>query len=39
MTEPKPANVKGADVPIVKLIPLRKRKISPKGYSRMGGNA
>jgi len=38
MTEPKPANVKGADVPIVKLTPLRKRKISPKGYNRLLAN-
>lgn len=38
MAEPQSANVKGMDVPIVKLIPLRKRKISPRNYNRLVAN-
>jgi len=33
-----PANVKGTDVPIVKLTPLRKRTISKKNYNKLLAN-
>jgi len=38
MPKPEPANVKGADVPIVKLTPLRKRTISKKNYNKLMAN-
>jgi len=38
MPKPKPANVQGADVPIVRLTPLRKRKISQKNYTKLLAN-
>lgn len=38
MAELQSANVKGMDVPIVKLTPLRKRKISPRNYNRLLAN-
>lgn len=38
MPIPEPANVKGADVPIVKLTPLRKRTISKKNYAKLLAN-
>ena len=34
----RPANVQGVDVPIVKLLPLRKRQISRKAYSKLMAN-
>ena len=38
MSRPERANVKGADVPIVKLTPLRKRTISKKNYNKLVAN-
>jgi ParB-like chromosome segregation protein Spo0J len=38
MSEPQPANVKGMDVPIVKLTPLRRRKVSQRNYNRLVAN-
>ena len=38
MLTPDPANVKGTDVPIVKLTPLRKRTISRKSYNKLMAN-
>jgi len=38
MPKPEPANVKGMDVPIVKLTPLRKRKVSKKNYGKLLAN-
>jgi len=38
MPQPEPANVKGVDVPIVKLTPLRKRKVSKKNYGKLTSN-
>jgi ParB-like chromosome segregation protein Spo0J len=38
MPEPQAANVKGCDVPIVKLTPLRKRTISKKNYNKLLAN-
>ena len=38
MAEPQSANVKGMDVPIVKLTPLRKRKISQRNYNKLLAN-
>ena len=38
MPRPRSANVKGADVPIVKLTPLRKRTISKKNYNKLLAN-
>mgnify|MGYP006277085199 FL=1 len=38
MSEPKRPNVKGMDVPIVKLTPLRKRNVSKKNYSKLVAN-
>jgi len=38
MNKPEPANVKGADVPIVKLTPLRKRSVSKKNHARLLAN-
>ena len=38
MSDPQPANVKGMDVPIVKLTPLRKRKVSQRNYNRLLAN-
>jgi len=38
MSNPQQANVKGVDVPIVKLVPLRKRKVSSKNYGRLLAN-
>mgnify|MGYP000879471230 CR=1 FL=1 len=38
MSEMQRANVKGMDVPIVKLTPLRKRKISDRSYRRLVAN-
>jgi len=38
MTEPKRANVTGIDVPIVKLTPLRERKVSRKSYNKLLAN-
>lgn len=38
MSKPEPANVKGTDVPIVKLTPLRKRTISKKNYAKLLAN-
>ena len=38
MPQPEPANIKGTDVPIVKLVPLRKRTISKKNYSKLLAN-
>jgi len=38
MSELEPANVKGTDVPIVKLTPLRKRTVSKKNYNRLLAN-
>jgi ParB-like chromosome segregation protein Spo0J len=38
MSRPERANVKGADVPIVKLSPIRKRTISKKNYARLLAN-
>lgn len=35
---PEPANVKGTDIPIVKLIPLRKRTINKKNYAKLLAN-
>lgn len=34
----RPVNVEGADVPIVKLLPLRKRQVSRKAYSKLMAN-
>jgi len=34
MSRPERANVKGVDVPIVKLTPLRKRTVSKKNYAK-----
>ncbi|MBS3821804.1 MAG: ParB-like nuclease domain-containing protein, partial [Phycisphaerae bacterium] len=38
MSEQNPTNVKGIDVPIVKLTPLRKRKVSKKNYNTLMAN-
>lgn len=38
MTQPESARVRGADVPIVKLTPLRKRTISKKNYGKLLAN-
>ena len=38
MAELQAANVKGMDIPIVQLTPLRKRKISSKNYQRLQAN-
>jgi hypothetical protein len=38
MSDPQPANVKGMDVPIVKLVPLRKRKVSDRSYKKLVAN-
>jgi len=38
MAEPQAANVKGMDIPIVKLTPLRKRKISQRNYNKLLAN-
>ncbi len=38
MSDPQPANVKGIDVPIVKLTPLRKRKVSQRNYNKLLAN-
>ena len=38
MPKPEPANIKGTDVPIVKLTPLRKRTISKKNYDKLLAN-
>ncbi len=38
MPVPEPVNVKGADVPIVKLTPLRKRTVSKKNYNKLLAN-
>ena len=38
MSQPQRANVKGMDLPIVKLTPLRKRKVSPRNYNRLLAN-
>ncbi len=38
MRKPKSAQIEGADVPIVKLTPLRKRTISKKNYNRLRAN-
>ena len=38
MSDPQPANVKGMDVPIVKLTPLRKRKVSQRDYNKLLAN-
>ena len=38
MPKPEPANVKGTDVPIVQLTPLRKRTISKKNYAKLLAN-
>ena len=38
MSKPESANVKGADVPIVKLTPLRKRTVSKKNYTKLLAN-
>lgn len=38
MSDPQPANVRGMDVPIVKLVPLRKRKVSPRDYNKLLAN-
>ncbi len=38
MSKLKPAKVKGMDVPIVKLSPLRERKVSAKNYKKLLAN-
>jgi ParB-like chromosome segregation protein Spo0J len=38
MAELQSANVKGMDIPIVNLTPLRKRKISPRNYNKLLAN-
>jgi len=38
MADLQPANVKGMDVPIVNLIPLRKRTVSPRNYNKLLAN-
>ncbi len=38
MAEPQSANVKGMDVPIVKLTPLRKRKVSQGNFNKLLAN-
>lgn len=38
MSEPQSANVRGMDVPIVKLLPLRRRKVSDKDYNKLVAN-
>jgi ParB family transcriptional regulator, chromosome partitioning protein len=38
MPGPEPADVKGADVPIVHLTPLRKRTVSKKNYGKLLAN-
>ena len=38
MAELQPANVKGMDVPIVKLTPLRKRTVSQRHYNKLVAN-
>ena len=38
MADPQAANVKGMDVPIVKLTPLRKRKVSARNYNKLLAN-
>ena len=38
MSKLEPANVKGTDVPIVKLMPLRKRTVSKKNYGKLLAN-
>lgn len=38
MPKPERANVKGADVPTVKLTPLRKRTVSRKNYAKLLAN-
>lgn len=38
MSQPPPANVRGIDVPIVNLIPLRRRKVSERDYKKLMAN-
>lgn len=38
MSQPERADVKGMDVPIVKLIPVRKRTVSKKNYGKLLAN-
>lgn len=38
MSRPERANVKGVDVPIVKLTPLRKRTVGKKNYAKLLAN-
>jgi ParB-like chromosome segregation protein Spo0J len=38
MPQPERANIKGKDVPIVKLMPLRKRTVSKKSYAKLLAN-